>query len=159
VKLNDLLQRLEAIRQEHGDLDVYIGFPDFPGEGRVDGELDEVEFESYDPNNPSDKGLMLWSHAPALLEREQPAEPGPSPEEQATELEVLSLNWMTLVHLSRAYRAAGHDIDRKMEAECGFVLQRLLGLARKHGTNWREHAATELKEMLAATAPTGEVVP
>ncbi|MGY2892776.1 hypothetical protein [Deinococcus sp. UYEF24] len=84
----------------------------------------------------------------------------PNPEElAAAELEVLSLNWMTLVHLSRAYRAAGHDIDRKMEAECGFVLYRLMGLARKYGTNWREHAAAELKEMMAAAAPTGEVSP
>ena len=90
-----------------------------------------------------------------LADRSAPA--GPTPEElAAAELEVLSLNWMTLVHLSRAYRAAGHDIDQKMEAECGFVLKRLLGLARQHGGNWREHAAAELKDMMAAKAVTSE---
>ncbi len=91
---------------------------------------------------------------------DRPAQPGPNPEElAAAELEVLSLNWITVMKLSHAYRAAGYDIDRKMEAECGFVLQRLLGLARKYRTGWREKASTELKEMMAAAAPTGEAAP
>ena len=73
MKLSELLQRLEDVCREHGDLDVYIGFPNFPGEGHVEGELDEVEFGSYDPNDASDKGLVLWAHTPALLERDQPS--------------------------------------------------------------------------------------
>ena len=91
---------------------------------------------------------------------DSPVQIGPNPQElAAAELEVLSLNWITLVKLSHAYRAAGHDIDRKMEAECGFVLQRLLGFARKHGSDWREHATAELKEMMATAAATREVKP
>ncbi|WP_407540246.1 hypothetical protein Q0M94_02275 [Deinococcus radiomollis] len=93
-----------------------------------------------------------------LADRTAPA--GPTPEELAVaELEVLSLNWMTVVKLSHAYRAAGHDIDPKMEAECGFVLQRLLGFARKHGIHWREHAVAELKDMMAAKAASADSGP
>ena len=73
MKLSELLQRLEDVCREHGDLDVYIGFPNFPGEGHVEGELDEVEFGSYDPNDASDKGLMLWAHPSTLSEWDQPS--------------------------------------------------------------------------------------
>lgn len=118
MKLSELLQRLETVRQEHGDFDVYIGFPDFPGEGRVDGELDEVEFESYDPNDASDKGLMLWAHTPALLEWDQPSVAHPA-HAQVEVLEVLQ--WV-----SSNYAATLEGMSVRGADECLVAAARLL---------------------------------
>lgn len=69
-----------------------------------------------------------------------------SPQEYAeAEREITGLNWMTLVNLAHAFRDAGFEIERKMEAECAFVLTRCLAHARQHGLNWRKAAWDELK--------------
>lgn len=53
--------------------------------------------------------------------------------------------------IAHIYRAAGHDIPRKCEAEQAFVLHRYVLLALKHGEEWRAHAQAEIDEILAAT--------
>ncbi|WP_448208166.1 hypothetical protein [Azospirillum sp. sgz302134] len=59
--------------------------------------------------------------------------------------------------IAHIYRAAGHDIPRKCEAEQAFVLHRCVLLALEHGEDWRSHAQAELdrmKEQIAASAQT-----
>jgi hypothetical protein len=60
MKLSNLIESLSAVQQEHGDLDVYVGFPSVGHEGRVDSELTEIEVEHYDQAVPEDKGLVFW---------------------------------------------------------------------------------------------------
>ena len=48
--------------------------------------------------------------------------------------------------IARAFRAAGHDIAPKMEAEQAFVMHWLIKLALEHGENWRDLAAADLDQ-------------
>ncbi|MCW2276342.1 hypothetical protein GJ654_18625 [Rhodoblastus acidophilus] len=52
--------------------------------------------------------------------------------------------------IAHLYRRAGHDIPRKCEAEQAFVLHRFIGLAIKHGDEWRKYAQEELNAMMQA---------
>jgi hypothetical protein len=60
MKLSALIESLSKASQDHGDLDVYVGFSNLGNEGRIEAELAEVEVEHYDSATPADKALMLW---------------------------------------------------------------------------------------------------
>lgn len=67
--------------------------------------------------------------------------------------QVLGLMNFQTCPVAHLFRAAGHDIPRKVEAEQAFVLHRLIKLALQHGDRWREVAEAELKAL--PTHPAG----
>jgi hypothetical protein len=62
--------------------------------------------------------------------------------------EVLGLPIFQTGPIAHGFRAAGHDIPPKVEAEQAFVLHRLLLLALKHGSEWRKFAADDIADMV-----------
>jgi hypothetical protein len=46
--------------------------------------------------------------------------------------------------LAQAFRAAGHEIATKSEAEQAFILHWLTGIVLKYGADWKPQAASEL---------------
>ena len=68
--------------------------------------------------------------------------------------EVLGIMCFQAGPLAEVYRAAGHPIKRKAEAEQAFILWRFLPLAILHGDAWREHSNRDLDAQLAAIAAT-----
>lgn len=60
--------------------------------------------------------------------------------------------WVT-GRIAGVYRAAGHDIPTKCEAEQAFVMHRCLHLAIEHGDGWRVAAQAELDELKARLQP------
>ena len=63
--------------------------------------------------------------------------------------EVLSMMVWETGRLAHAYRAAGHAIAPKAEAEQAFILHRLLGFALEHGKDWRKAAGADLSATIA----------
>lgn len=61
--------------------------------------------------------------------------------------EVLGFMPWTTGSIAHAFRAAGHDIKRKCEAEQAFVMWWALKLALRHGPDWHKHAAAELEAL------------
>jgi hypothetical protein len=51
--------------------------------------------------------------------------------------------------IAHGFRAAGHDIPNKVEAEQAFVLHWLIKLALEHGDGWRKIAGDQLAEIIA----------
>lgn len=73
------------------------------------------------------------------------------PKELTPELrEVLGMPMWETGTLARAFRAAGHDIQPKAEAEQAFVLHWLTLLVLEHGSGWRSAAAGVVEAMAAA---------
>jgi hypothetical protein len=67
------------------------------------------------------------------------------PGEMTTELrEVLGLMPAATGPIARDFRASGKDIPNRPEAEQAFVLHWLIGLALRHGPDWRSIAAAEI---------------
>lgn len=62
--------------------------------------------------------------------------------------EVLGLMCFETGGLAHAYRDAGENIPRKVEAEQAFVLHRMLLHALKAGPDWRQSFAEEIKPVL-----------
>lgn len=62
------------------------------------------------------------------------------------------VNWplMRSAHAAAVYRALGHDIPRKYEAEVAFLTHRFIGLWLDHGAGWREVAEAEMQRGKAA---------
>ena len=92
-----------------------------------------------------------------LLPGEQPRTVSAYPAEPTPALtQVLSMMLWQTGPIAHAYRAAGHAIPRKAEAEQAFVLHKLIGLALVHGDRWQAEASAELTRITqaAATTPT-----
>ncbi len=71
--------------------------------------------------------------------------------------EVLGMMCFELAPIAHGFRAAGHEIESKAEAEQAFMLHWLIPFALEHGANWRKAAAVELEKVLAqAKAKAGE---
>ncbi|NEV77918.1 hypothetical protein DYI24_12810 [Rhodopseudomonas sp. BR0C11] len=75
------------------------------------------------------------------------------PDKMTPELrEVLGKICFQLAPIAQAFRAAGHEIEEKAEAEQAFVLHWLIKLALKHGSNWRDEASDQILQMKTATS-------
>lgn len=64
--------------------------------------------------------------------------------------DILGMMVFELSPIADAFRAAGHEINRRAEDEQAFVLHWLIGLALEHGDGWREKAADEIERLAAA---------
>ena len=51
-------------------------------------------------------------------------------------------------HIAHVFRADGHNIPTKAEAEQAFVIHRWIGLWAKHGSEWRQAAGADLNAAL-----------
>lgn len=59
--------------------------------------------------------------------------------------EVLGMPNFQCGPLAHCYRAAGHNIARKVEDEQAFIIHRYVPLALKYGADWRKHAGNDLQ--------------
>ena len=59
--------------------------------------------------------------------------------------EVLKMMLWDTGPIAHAFRAAGYDIQPRAEDEQAFALAWLLPFAIKHGGNWRQEAAKEIR--------------
>jgi hypothetical protein len=76
------------------------------------------------------------------------------PEKVTPELdEVLGWTLMKCAEYAPIFRAAGHDIPRKVEREQAFVLHWLIKLVLLHGAQWRQVAIAELQALMASPRP------
>lgn len=70
------------------------------------------------------------------------------PNELTPELrDILGMMCFEFIKLSQIFRAAGIDVPKHAEDEQAFFLHRLLGHWFRHGTNWRDAANADMREV------------
>lgn len=67
--------------------------------------------------------------------------------------DVLGTLCFRLSPIAENFRSCGENIPRQAEAEQAFVLHWLIGLALKHGPDWRAVAARHIERMARVKVP------
>ncbi|OLV20151.1 hypothetical protein [Deinococcus marmoris] len=165
--------RMEEGREKYGqELDEWPGTPRRAAIMRLQELLDGVNYALFEGDDegaqadaaqtarilarwpdltPEEMGVRETTLPPIpALSADQPTYLSlgvPLAEYQEAEQEILCWNPMDMARFAHLWRAGGHDIAPKMEAELGYMNRHFLGMARQHGMKWREVASAELKEM------------